>query len=182
MMQHDAKTAARRRRRLRACAGGIAGTGAEEVRRGRLRYRDQDRQHQSLLGQRLRLWRDRQDDRGLLQDGQRRRRHQRPQDHLHHLRRRLLAAQDRGDGAQAGGGGQGAVRLPDARHAAQHRDPEVPEREEGAAAVRRDRRLQVGRPQGVSLDDGLAARLRHRSPSSTPSTSWPTSRTPRSAC
>ena len=32
---------------------------------------------------------------GLLQQGQRRRRHQRPQDQLHHLRRRLFAAEDR---------------------------------------------------------------------------------------
>ena len=54
--------------------------------------------------------------------------------------------------------------------------------QEGAAAVRRHRRLQVGRPQGASLDHGLPARLRHRVASSTPSTSWPTSRTPRSAC
>ena len=54
--------------------------------------------------------------------------------------------------------------------------------EEGAAAVRRHRRLQVGQPQGVPVDHGLPARLRTPRPSSTPSTSWPTSRTPRSAC
>ena len=91
------------------------------------------------------------------------------------------AAEDGGDGAQAGRGGQGAVRLPDARHAAQHGDPEVPERQEGAAAVRRHRRLQVGSLQGDSRGRWASSPTTSPRPSSTPSTSWPTSRTPRSA-
>ena len=57
-----------------------------------------------------------------------------------------------------------------ARHAVQHRDPEVHELEEGAAAVRRDRRHQVGRPEGLPLDHGLAAQLPERRAASTPST------------
>ena len=40
----------------------------------------------------------------------------------------------------------------------QHGDPQVHEREEGAAAVRRHRRDQVGRPEELPVDDGLAAR------------------------
>ena len=78
------------------------------------------------------------------------------------LRRRLQPAEDRRDGAQAGRAGRGAVRVPDARHAVQHRDPQVHEREEGAAAVRRDRRHQVERPEELSLDHGLAAELPDR--------------------
>ncbi len=45
-----------------------------------------------------------------------------------------------------------------------------------------DRRVEVGQAQGIPVDDGLPARLPHRGRRSTPSTSWPTSRTPRSAC
>ena len=74
-------------------------------------------------------------------------RHQRPQDQLHQPRRRLQPAEDGGDGAQAGRAGRGAARVPDARHAVEHRDPQVHEREEGAAAVRRHRRDQVERPE-----------------------------------
>ena len=54
--------------------------------------------------------------------------------------------------------------------------------QEGAAAVRRHRRDQVGRPEEVPLDHGLAARTTRPRPGSTPSTSSRTSRTPRSAC
>ena len=55
------------------------------------------------------------------------------------------------NGAQAGRGRQGAVRLPDARHAIQHGHPEVPERgQESAAAVRGHRRLEVGQAQGAT--------------------------------
>ncbi len=46
-----------------------------------------------------------------------------------------------------------------ARHAVEHGDPEIHERQEGAAALRRDRRHQVGRPEGLPLDHGLAADL-----------------------
>ena len=60
-------------------------TRPKEIRHRRDRYRDQDRQHHALQRPCLRLRRDRQDRRGLLQEDQRRRRHQRPQDQLHQL-------------------------------------------------------------------------------------------------
>ena len=44
----------------------------------------------------------------------------------------------------------------------QHGDPEVPEPQEGAATVRRHRRHQVERSEGVPLDHGLAAELPER--------------------
>ena len=58
---------------------------AEEIRHRRHRYRNQDRQHHALQRTCLRLRRDRQDRRGLLQEDQRRGRHQRPQDQFHQL-------------------------------------------------------------------------------------------------
>jgi hypothetical protein len=42
---------------------------------------------------------------------------------------------------------------------AQLRDPRVPERQQGAATLRPNRRQQVERSQALSLDDGLAAQL-----------------------
>ncbi len=62
------------------------------------------------------------------------------------------------------------------------RDPQVHESEEGAAAVRGHRRHQVGRPEELPVDDGLAAQLPERRQASTRSTSWRPTRTPRSAC
>ena len=111
----------------------------------------------------VRLRRDRQGHRSLLEERQRRRRHQRPQDQLHHARRRLQPAQDRRDGPPARRAGQGALPVQHAGHAVQHGDPQVHEPEEGAAALRRDRRLEVGQAQGVPVDHGLPARLPHRS-------------------
>ena len=58
-----------------------------------------------------------------------------------------------------GRAGPGAVRVPDARHAQQHGDPQVRQRQEGAAAVRRHRRHQVGRSAELSLDHRLPAEL-----------------------
>ena len=43
-------------------------------------------------------------------------------------------------------------------------DPEIPELEEGAAAVRRHRRHQVERSEELPLDHGLAAQLPERNP------------------
>ena len=80
-------------------------------------------------------------------------------------------AEDRRAGAQAGRERRGAVHLQLARHAAELGDPEIHEPEEGAAAVRRHRRHQVERPEGIPLDHGLAAQLPEREPRSTPSTS-----------
>src|SRR6185503_17858327 len=72
---------------------------------------------------------------------------------------RLQPAEDRRDGAQARRAGPGAVPVPDARHAIQHRDPQVHEHAQGAAAARRHRRDQVERPEELPLDHGLAAEL-----------------------
>ena len=52
--------------------------------------------------------------------------------------------------------------VPEPRHAVQHGDPEIHERQEGAAAVRRDRRHQMGRSQALPVDHGLAAELPER--------------------
>ena len=101
--------------------------------------------------------------RGLLEERQRGRRHQRPQGQLHHPRRRLQPAQD-GRGACASWSSRTRCCCPvqHARHADQHGDPQVHEPEEGAAALRRDRRVEVGQAQGLPVDDGLPARLPHR--------------------
>ena len=40
--------------------------------------------------------------------------------------------------------------------------PQIHEPEEGAAALHRHRRLEVGQPQGFPVDHGLPARLSHR--------------------
>ena len=49
--------------------------------------------------------------------------------------------------------------LQSARHAGQHGDPEIHEREKGPADLRLHRRRQVGRPEEVSVDHGLATEL-----------------------
>ena len=49
-----------------------------------------------------------------------------------------------------------------ARYADQQRDLALPEPEEGAAAVRCDRRHQMGRPETLPMDDRLAAQLPER--------------------
>jgi hypothetical protein len=74
------------------------------------------------------------------------------------------------------------LRLQPAGHAAQQRHPQVHEPEEGAAALRGHRRHQVGRPEELPLDHGLAAQLPEPRPRSSPRTSWRPSRTPRSPC
>ncbi len=89
------------------------------------------------------------------------------------------AAEDGRDGAEAGRGRQSPLPLQHAWHAAEHGDPQVHERQEGAAAVRGDRRLEVGPAQRVPVDDGLAARLRRPKVRSTPSTFWRRSRMPK---
>ena len=100
---------------------------------------------------------------GLLQDGQRRGRHQRPQDQLHHPRRRLQPAEDGRDGAQAGRAGRGAAALFQTlgtpTNTAIHKYVNA---QEGAAALRRHRRDQVERPEELPVDHGLAAELPDR--------------------
>ena len=71
-------------------------------------------------------------------------------------------AQDRRDGPPARRAGQDLRAVPVARHAVQHGDPQVHEPEEGAAALRRHRRVEVGRPEELPVDHGLPARLPHR--------------------
>ena len=71
----------------------------------------------------LRLRRDRQDRGRLFQDDQRSGRHQRPQDQLHLLRRRLQPAEDGRAGAQARRERRGARALQSAGHADQSRHP-----------------------------------------------------------
>ena len=68
------------------------------------------------------------------------------------------------------------------RHAAERRDPAISQRQQGAAAVRRDRRGHVLRSEALSLDDGLPAELPDRSAQSSPSTFWRPSPTRRSRC
>ena len=97
-------------------------------------------------------------------------------------RRRLQPAQDGRDGAQAGRAGRGAAHLPVARHAVEYGDPQVHEREEGAAAVRRHRRDQVERPEEFPLDHGLAAELPDRGADLRRAHPEDQARTPRSPC
>ena len=99
-----------------------------------------------------------------LEDDQRSGRHKRAQDQLHLLRRCLYAAEDRRNGAQARRAGSGPVDRQPARHPDQQRDLALHEPAQGAAAVRRHRRHQMGRPEGPSLDDRLAAELSERRP------------------
>ena len=58
---------------------------AKEIRHGRHRHRDQDREHYALFGTCFRLWRDRKVPAGLFRQDQRRRRHQREKNQLHLL-------------------------------------------------------------------------------------------------
>ena len=95
-------------------------------------------------------------------------------------RRRLQPAEDGGDGAPPGRAGRGAARVPAARHAVEHGDPQVHEREEGAAAVRRHRRDQVERPAELSRGRWAGSRTTRPRRRSTPSTSCRPSRTRRS--
>ena len=89
---------------------------------------------------------------------------------FHQRRRRLQPAEDGRDGAQARRAGRGAVRVPDAGHAAELGDPQVHEREEGAAAVRGHRRDQVERSEELPWTMGWQPNYQTEA-RSTPSTS-----------
>ena len=65
--------------------------------------------------------------------------------------------------------------------AVQRRGAEVSQRQEGAAAVRRHRRVEVHRPEEFPVDDGLQSRTTSSKAASTASTSSRTIRMPRSA-
>ncbi len=133
--------------------------GAEEVRSRRQRHRDQGRQHDALQRPGLGLRHHRQGRGCLFQEDQRRGRHQRAQDQLHQPRRRLQPAESGRRCAAPGRAGPSAAHLGPLGHAVQFGDPEVHEREKGAAAARLYRRQQVERPDAFSLDHGLAAQL-----------------------
>ena len=100
---------------------------------------------------------------GLLQVPERQGRRQRPQDRLHHARRRLRAAEGAPERAPARPAGEGLRDVQHAGHAEQPRDLGLPQRAEGPAAVRRHRRVGLGqRRQGAPVHDRLAAELRDR--------------------
>ena len=151
--------------RIRGSGIGSHGRGsrAEKVRRRCDRQGDQDRPHQSIQRAGLFLRRHRQVRGSLLEERQRARRDQRAHGEVRHHGRRLQPGQDRRGGSPDGGAGQGPLPVQHAGHADKLCDPSLHEPEEGAAALRVDRRFQVGQVQGVPLDDGLPARLPHRS-------------------
>ena len=95
---------------------------------------------------------------GLLRLREREGRRQRPKDRVPLLGRRLQPGADRPAHTPARRAGQGVRGLQLGRHGEQPRDPRLPERAEGAPALRR-RRLAVDRPQlrAVPVDDGLPA-------------------------
>ena len=78
-------------------------------------------------------------------------------------RRRLRAAEGRGERAPAGRAGAGVRALQHARHAEQPGDLGLHQPAEGAAGLRRHRRLELRlRRRRAPVHDGLAAQLRHR--------------------
>ncbi len=148
------------RRRSAACRP--AGPRREAIRARRHRQRDQDRQYRAVQRPAVERQPGAEIDGRLFQDDQRAGRHQRTQDQFHFLRRRLLAAEDGRDDAQAGGGGPGSVYRRRGRDADQQRDLALHEREQGAATVPVHRRHQMERPEGPSLDHGLSGELPDR--------------------
>ena len=88
---------------------------------------------------------------------------QRPEDRVPLLRRRLQPRADRAAHPAARRAGPRLRDLQRRRHGEQPRDPRLPERTEGAAALRRGR-LAVDRPElcRVPVDDGLPAELPRR--------------------
>ena len=162
--------------------GQRAGRRAEKIRSRRNRHGNQDRQHHAVQRAGLGLWHHRQDDERLHADDQRHRRRQRPQDQFHQLRRRLQPAEDGGAGAQAGRERRGVPDLRAARHRQQRGDPEIHEHHEGAAAVRGDRRLALGRSASTSRGPSAGSRTTAPRRGSMRPTSCSTTRMPRSAC
>ena len=105
---------------------------------------------------------------------------QRPQDQSDQPRRWLQPAEDRRADAPPHRAGAGRLPVQPARHSLQRRDPPIPQRQQSAAALRRDRRVHLRRPGALSVDDGLAAELPNRSDTSSASTSCKRSPTRRS--
>ena len=71
---------------------------------------------------------------------------------------------------QAGRAGRGGVHVQHAGHAAQHGDREISQRAQGAAAVRRDRRRQMGRTTRISPGRSASSRAIAPRRRSTPNT------------
>ena len=100
---------------------------------------------------------------GVLRLGEREGRRREAEDRLPDRRRRLQPGADRAGGAAARRAGQGVRRLQHARHRGEPRDPRLPEPGQGAAALRRLGRDDVGARRGeVPVDDRLPAELRGR--------------------
>ena len=127
--------------------------------------------------------RDRRGRQGALRVRQLQGRRRRAQDRVHDARRRLRAAAGRRQRAPAGRAGEGVRALQHARHAEQPRDLGLHQPAEGAAAVRRHRRVGLGlRRRRAPVHDRLAAQLRHRGEDLRGVPQGRTSRTPRSRC
>ena len=96
----------------------------------------------------------------LLQVRERERRRERPQDHVQVPRRPVRPGEDGAAHAAARRAGQGLRDLQLDRDRAQPRDPRLPEREQGAAAVRR-LRVDDARPRrrAVPVGDRVPAEL-----------------------
>ena len=100
---------------------------------------------------------------GVLRLREREGRRERPEDRVPLLRRRLQPGADRPADTQARRAGQGLRGLQLGRDGEQPRGARLPERAEGAAALRR-RRLAVDRPRlrALPVDDGLPPELPRR--------------------
>ena len=143
-----------------------AEAGAEAARQGRPGHHRQGGQARRLLSlQRpgVGVRHDRQGRRGVLRLHQRQGRRRRPQDQLQDARRRLRASARTPEREAPDPAGQGLRALQHAGHPEQPRDLGLRQPAEGAAALRRDRRLGLGQGhQGPPVHDRLAAELRHR--------------------
>ena len=136
---------------------------APDGRPGRHRDDDPARRHGAAVRRGGRVRHGRPGREGVLRLRQREGRRERPEDRVPLLRRRVQPGADRPADAPARRAGQGVRGLQLDRHGEQPRDPRLPERAEGAAALRR-RRLAGARPQlrAVPVDDGLPAELPRR--------------------
>ena len=143
----------------------LVGDSRRRARRGSRRHPDErpPRRNRPADGRSRRLRHGRPGREGLLRLRQREGRRERPEDRVPLLRRRVQPGADRAADAQARRAGQGLRGFQLGRNGEQPRGPRLPERPEGAAALRR-RRLAVDRPElrAVSVDDGLPAELPRR--------------------
>ncbi len=159
--RHGEPAANRGRSLGAACIRCRPGDGAAGDAR-RQRDRDQGRPDGAVqrAGERLRQDRDR---RGRLrQDDQRAGRGERPQDQPDPARRRLQPAENHRAGAQADRAGAGGDPVPDDRHGAEHRHPQIHQPEEGAEHLARLGRVDLRRSEGLPLEHPVPAELPDR--------------------